>query len=87
MTWLGYEIILTSDQKIWALVVALIFALFTRFYGGRSPLVSLSIFPVVFLVACLFAINENAVFQIKADFCAKHHEVDRCAVFNSRGPA
>ena len=84
MTWLGYEIILTNDQMIGALVVAVLFALFGR-WCGRTWALCAMVVPVIFLLACVYAINENAMHQLKAESCAKHPEIDRCAVYRING--
>lgn len=80
MTWLGYEIILTNDQKIAALIFAVLFALFGR-WCGRPWALCVVVVPVVYLMACLYSINENAMYQLKAEFCAKHPEVEHCAAY------
>ena len=81
MTWLGYEIVLTNDQKVWALLIAMIFALFGRIVGGKSLAVCLAIIPFIYVLCVVYAINENAMYQLKAEFCDKHREIDRCAPY------
>lgn len=80
MTWLGYAIIITNEQKVWALFMALGFAMFGCFCG-RPLWMCLVVIPIIYVVGVVYAINENAMYQIKAEFCDKHHEMDRCAPY------
>ena len=78
MTWLGYEVIITSDQKLVALLFAVGFSLFGRLFGNAlwKCLVGGCVIYVLYIG---LIINESAMDQIKAEFCMKHPEIDRCA--------
>lgn len=77
LTWLGYEVILTNDQKIAALLIAGLFALFARFCG--RPLWMCGVAACAFYGATLlYIISENTMYQIKSEFCTKHPEINRC---------
>ena len=80
MTWLGYKIILTDAQFTWAVFVAIFFYIFGM-ACGRPPKMCLMVMLAAFPLACIYAVNDNAMFQIKAEFCAKHPEIDRCIAF------
>ena len=84
MTWLGYEVIITNDQKLFALFFTLGMMVFGRVCGSalwKCLIAGLVTYPI-----CIgYIINENAMSQIKAEFCGKHPELERCHPYLNGG--
>lgn len=77
MTWLGYDVVLDDGQRVGAVVIALIFMVFGR-VCGRPLWMCLTAGLLIYVLALCYAVNENAMEQLKSDFCERHPETSIC---------